>query len=226
MTPKKWLNYDGRLWNPATGEAESIRLACLVVRNIFIEAQEISDKNLKKKIQCWAHQSEAEARIIAMRKFARAISPVAIYSDDFDKNLYLLNCMNGTIDLKTGVLLAHDPTNLITKITNVDYDPNAQCPLWMNCMSTWMSGDTKMIDYLQRLGGMCLTGDISSRVFVIFHGPGKNGKSVFADTLLEILGDYATIAHETLLEYSKYDRHPTEIADLWGKRLIIASETR
>ena len=73
---------------------------------------------------------------------------------------------------------------------------------------------------------MCLTGDTSSRVFPIFYGVGKNGKSVFLDTLMMLLGDYATIAPRTLLRVTRHEEHATEIACLLRKRMVIASETR
>jgi P4 family phage/plasmid primase-like protien len=91
---------------------------------------------------------------------------------------------------------------------------------------TWMKDDEEAIDYLQRLGGMCLTGDTTSRVFPIFWGKGKNGKNVFLDTLMGLLGDYAMAAPRTLLTQSYNEEHATEIAGLMGRRLVIASETK
>ena len=58
----------------------------------------------------------------------------------------------------------------------------------------------------------------------IFYGEGSNGKSVFLDTLSGLMGDYAAEAPPDLLVIRKREEHPTEIADLCGKRLVVASE--
>jgi len=155
--------------------------------------------------------------------------PFASYLPDFDKDPYLLNCINGTINLKTGMLQAHNPADMITKLAPIRCPASAgdaKCDLWLRCLNRWMSDDQEVISYLQQLGGMCLTGDTSSRVFPIFWGVGKNGKSVFLDTIMELMGDYATPAPDGFLADKTFDTHPTEIADLFGKRLVVAAETK
>ena len=89
-----------------------------------------------------------------------------------------------------------------------------------------MAGDADKISYLQRLAGMCLTGDISSRAFPIFHGAGKNGKSVFLNMMIDLLGDYGSTAPPNHLAQKKYESHLTEIASLKGLRMVVASETK
>ncbi|KKL58095.1 hypothetical protein LCGC14_2228840 [marine sediment metagenome] len=117
---------------------------------------------------------------------------------------------------------------MITMLAPVNYYYTGmpkQPALWFSGLDRWHSGDKDTIDYLQRFTGMCLTGDISSRVFSVFHGEGKNGKSVFLDSITGLFGDYAGIAARTLIIASRSKEHPTEVADLKGKRLAIASET-
>ncbi len=86
-------------------------------------------------------------------------------------------------------------------------------------------GDVELIAYVQALLGICLSGAINEQIFPIFHGVGANGKSVLTDLLLTLLGEYATVAPPSLIIQTKYSEHPTEIADLRGRRLVIASET-
>ena len=94
------------------------------------------------------------------------------------------------------------------------------------CLNTWHRGNQNIIGYLQRLAGMCLTGDISSRRFPIFYGGGKNGKSVFlVDVMMAMLGDYGCKAPRSLLKATVNDQHPTDVAGLMGKRLVVASES-
>ena len=86
-------------------------------------------------------------------------------------------------------------------------------------------GNDAMIEALQRMAGYFLAGDISVQILPIFYGPGGNGKNVFLDTLTGLMGPYAAEAPDGLITTRKNDEHPTEIADLGGKRLVVASET-
>jgi putative DNA primase/helicase len=86
-------------------------------------------------------------------------------------------------------------------------------------------GDTDLMGYLQRVLGYCLTGDISEQTLFVFCGTGANGKDTVLGRAIKAMGDYSGLAAPTLLIESKHDRHPTEIADLMGTRMCIASET-
>jgi putative DNA primase/helicase len=225
----KWLAFDGQRWNYDTGIVEAQRCALKTVQGIFSEAAKCKDSDQRKQLFKWAFQSEKAGNLKAILSIVRSLPPIATHARDFDKDKYQLNVFNGTIDLHSGQLIPHNPGDMITKLAPVNYPTRheeASIDLWLSCLSTWHRGDKDAIDYLQQLTGMCLTGDISSRCFPIFYGGGKNGKSVFLDTLMMLMGDYATIAPRTLLNVSRNDEHATEIACLMGKRLVIASESK
>jgi putative DNA primase/helicase len=105
------------------------------------------------------------------------------------------------------------------------FDSAAECPTWSRFLSEIMGGDENLIGYLQRLTGYCLTADATEQALFIFHGSGSNGKNVFLDTLTSLLGDYAGTAPPSLLMLKRNPEHPTELADLMGRRLVVASET-
>jgi putative DNA primase/helicase len=88
-----------------------------------------------------------------------------------------------------------------------------------------MGGNAEMVAYLARVLGRCLSGDVSEQELYFFLGEGANGKSVFLDTLAGLMGDYACEAPPSLVTSRSHEEHPTELADLCGKRLVIASET-
>jgi putative DNA primase/helicase len=113
----------------------------------------------------------------------------------------------------------------MTRRANVRFDPLATCPLWDGVLDRIMASNTALIGYLQRLFGMCLTADISEQGLWMFFGGGANGKSVVADTVTGLMGDYAGEAPPDLLLMRNSPEHPTEIADLCGRRLVVASET-
>ena len=229
-TTGKWLVYDGIRWNPDTGKATVQRFAFEVARDILREATKIFDADERKKLAKWSFASESSRNIRALLDLAKALRPIECYADNFDTDLYLLNLNNGTLDLRTGELREHNPDDMISKLAPVTWTGEVSSlhseQLWLQCCIRWMKDNNEAIDYLQRLGGYCLTGDVTSRIFPIFWGTGKNGKNVFLDTLMQMMGDYAMAAPRTLLTQSYNEEHATEIAGLMGRRLVVASETK
>ena len=159
-----------------------------------------------------------------VEKLARADRAHAVTSDGWDADPYLLGTPSGTIDLRTGILSDPDRSMRITKLTGVE--PQHGDPVrWFRFLSESLDGDEEMVKFLQLWCGYCLTGLTSAHALLFIYGPGGNGKSVFLNTIIRIMGDYAvTAAMETFAE-SRGDRHSTELAMLRGARLVTASET-
>jgi putative DNA primase/helicase len=143
-----------------------------------------------------------------------------------DRDPWLLNVSNGTIDLRTGKLNPHRREDLITKLAPVAYEQNAPCPLWDAFLKRIFADNASLITFVQRLCGVSLTGDVSEQMLPIFWGVGANGKTTLLSTLLGILGDdYAMPAPPGLLLLRRGEHHPTERALLFGKRLIVDMES-
>ncbi|OPY89175.1 MAG: hypothetical protein A4E71_00061 [Smithella sp. PtaU1.Bin162] len=211
-----WLIWDDLRWvKDHTGGI--VRLAKNTVTVMCAEADE---KTLKYASRC-----KNRARIEAMIKLAESEPGIYARPEQFDADPMKLNVKNGTLDLKTGEIKPHSRANLITKLANVEYDPHATAPLWTSFLNRIMNENDNLISFLQRALGYSLTGDISEQVLFIAHGSGDNGKSVFLNILLSLLGDYARPAAPNLLMAKKHDSHPTEIADIEGARLITCVET-
>jgi putative DNA primase/helicase len=112
-----------------------------------------------------------------------------------------------------------------TKITAVGPSDHADCPLWLHFLARIFAENGQLVAYMKRLAGYVLTGSTIEQHFNFFYGPGANGKGVLMITLLGILGNYATSTPTETFMAAKTDRHPTELADLLGARLVTASET-
>ena len=241
---KSWQVWDGRRWaEDGTGEAlrrvketqDSLYAwAAAELKAIGDEAKDADgeeDDGLKARRTTLkaslAHVLRWEdwRRTTASLSHAQSEPGVPILPDDLDRDPMLMNVQNGTIDLRTGRLLPHNRDDLITKIAPVSYDPAAQCPLWMRFLDRIMAGDQALIGYLQRVVGYCLTGDVREQLLWFLHGSGANGKSTFLRVLLDILGDYAIQAVSELLMVKAHESHPTERADLFGRRLVCTIET-
>ena len=158
-----------------------------------------------------------------------ACTPRAVIraADELDADPWLLNVQNGVLDLKTGALLAHDRARfLLTKISPTAYDPGARCPEYMRFVTGMFPNTPGTVGFLFRFLGCCLTGDISEQVFPILQGEGGNGKNVLLNLQRRVVGpDFIVSTAPNLLTDQSTRQHPTQLADLRGCRLAIASET-
>lgn len=141
---------------------------------------------------------------------------------DLDHDPFLLNCPSGTVDLRTGVMHDHTPQDLITKQTAVDPSDDGK-DIFDAALDTFFCSDQALIDYVQEVIGLAAIGKVFAESLVIAYGSGKNGKSSFFNAIFRCLGSYAGKITAEVLTTSKVNAQP-EVAELRGKRLVIASE--
>lgn len=223
-----WSKYviyrDGKWQIDDTGEA--MRLALQTVRSMDCEANMIEDMAARKAMKAFAKASESAARLTAILTLARSVKPIPVKYEQLNNDPYLLNCLNGTVDLRTGELREHNRADYITKQCPVSYPTSPETPTrWLQFLNEIFAGDKELIAFVQRLIGYALIGSVIEHVLPIFHGGGANGKSTFTTTLLEILGDYGISLGQNYLMRRKFDAHETEVTDLYSIRLAVASET-
>jgi putative DNA primase/helicase len=147
-----------------------------------------------------------------------------VKADDLDKDHWLFNVRNGTIDLRTGELKEHNQDDLITRIANVDYDPNADCPAWKQFIMEIMNYNTELITFIQNALGWAITGDISEQSMFILFGTGANGKSTFLNTIMNIVGDYAVATPTETFMKKQGDHISNDLARLRGTRFVTTTE--
>ncbi|MCA9176015.1 MAG: hypothetical protein KDB14_16125 [Planctomycetales bacterium] len=223
-----WLIWDGRRWQKdASGRATEHAKA--TARSIYTEAakaQEADEPGLAKELAKFAGQSHSLRSLNAMLSLAQSESGIPVQPTELDADPWLLNVGNGVLDLRRDSfgLRPHRQVDMITQLAPVRYEPDATCPLWERVLLEWMAGDHDLVAFLQRLCGYVLTGRTDTHVLPFCFGTGSNGKGVFTATLLELLGDYAMRAPDELLIQRRGEPHPTERADLHGKRLAVATE--
>jgi putative DNA primase/helicase len=150
---------------------------------------------------------------------------IPILPGQLDADPFLLNVRNGTLDLRTGQLREHRREDYLTKLVPVEYDLAASCPNWGRFLQRIMDGNADLIAYLRRVIGYALTGDVTEQCLWFLHGEGQNGKSTFLGTILALTGDYGIQAVPELLMQRVHDQHPTERADLFGRRFVATIET-
>jgi len=208
----RWLTWTGRRWN------EDIVLHVQhLVRGICRSAAARADSpRLKAKLA-------SASTISAVERIARSDPKHAATVDEWDADIWLLNTVDGVVNLKTGAMRAHDSKDRMTKITTAS--PRGQCPLWLSFLEQVTGGDKDLQNYLQRAAGYFLTGSTQEHALFFLYGTGSNGKSVFVNTLVTIWGDYAANAPMETFMDNRNDRHPTDLAGLRGARVVTATET-
>jgi P4 family phage/plasmid primase-like protien len=221
----KWLHWDGRRWEiDANGAVH--RAAKDTARKMFREASTIDDKEARKAHIGWGFTSESRSRIESMLAMAMSEEGIPISPDEMDSDPWLFNCLNGTVDLRTGKPRGHRRGDCITQLCPHDFDPSARCPHWDQTLNLFFAGDAELIDYWDRLTGYALVGVVRDHIMPIAYGKGCNGKSTILGTLLETFGpDYAMKCPPDMLMAKKNDSHPTERTDLFHKRLVVAIES-
>jgi len=220
---KRWLIWRGNRWCiDNTNEIE--RLAKQTVRSMYAECATIDVDEVRKALVRHIKSSESQAKLNAMISLAESEPGIPIIPDELDSDQWLLNCRNGTVDLRTGKLQPHDRGQMITKIIDVDYDPSATCPLWEQFIFDIMGGNQTLVNFLQRAVGYSLTGDMSEQVFFILYGIGANGKSTFLNTLRELLAEYAIETSPETFAVKDRGSYTGDIADLKGVRFVVTTE--
>jgi len=219
---KKWLIWDGRRWViDETGEI--YRFAKEVADYRWREAQE---GNGDEDRYLFATKCAGSERIEAMVKLARSEPGIAVMPSELDRDAWLLNCKNGTVDLRTGKLRPADRSDMITKLCPTAFNPDASSYAWDRFLEAIFGASQSLIDFVRRYFGYSATGDVREQILLIMWGSGSNGKSTLLNALFDSIGsDYCLKAVPDLLLTKANDSHPTERADLFGKRLVVCTET-
>lgn len=216
-----WIAWDGMKWARDTAKRH-VAYAREVCSKASYEANNSGLSPAKGERIAARCASYPVIRNVA--SLAESDPVMQVHTDQLDADIYLLNCRNGVVDLRTGELHPHDRSKLCTKVTSVDVDFERGCPQWNAFLNEACNGDAELKAYLQRLAGYAATGSTKEHVLAFAHGSGGNGKGTFLGAVGAILGDYATVASADVFLASNQQRHSTELAALMGARLVHAQE--
>lgn len=215
-----WIHFDGARWRRDAGDVV-IRCAKATARGWFAEAAAASDEGRRKALARWATYACSEPGIRRMLTLAQA--ELAITPDQLDADPWLLNCPNGTLELRTGFLRPHRREDFITQMTAAPYQPDARHPVWEAFLLRVLPDDATRL-YVQRAAGYCCTGDVSEEKIFCMHGPTGSGKSTLVGALRNALGDYAATADFASFTTRRGDGPKTDLARLAGKRVAFSLE--
>jgi P4 family phage/plasmid primase-like protien len=218
-----WFAWDGRRWQRDEDTIVARCFAQRTARAIFHECAFLTDEARKGRAS-WAITSGSTSRLSAM--LSEAEPHLALHPEELDRDPWLFNVANGTLDLRTGGLRPHRRDDFLTSASPIPYDPNAKCPTWERFLHEIFAGDRDLIEFVQRAVGYSLTGLTHEHVLFICHGLGSNGKSVLIEIIAAILADYAQqCPTDTFMVKDRGGTIPNDIARLRGARFVSAVET-
>jgi len=220
----RWLYWNGSRW-VFDDSGQMIRFAKKTARSIIEEVKDESDINIRDRLLKHAMNSENHQRLEAMIKIARSEDGVSISQCQLDNDKYLLGVSNGVIDLKIGDLVGNSKDKLITKQASVFFERDASCPNWKKFINEITDSNDELAAYLQKAIGYSLTGDTKEQKIFFLYGIGANGKSVFVNTIQNLMGDYALQTPVSTLMTKGNRGINNDVARLRGARFVATTET-
>lgn len=219
----RWFAWTGQVWRFVPEEAVAKQAAEELRQHYAAQLAVATEKAAIQELAKKTAETCTYARITGALSFLKGWPGILTMQAEWDSDPWLLNVCNGALDLKTAQLRPHNPADLCTKLAPVDYDPTADDTLWRRHIERFLPNEN-VRRQVQRDMGASLPGAVLQEVLPIWYGGGANGKTTTSRVFLEVLGDYADRAAPNLLVLSKYERHPTELAELCGLRLVVSVE--
>ena len=223
---KEWYVYNGKVWQKDIGGLSVQQLAVDLIEHLLDCYKNINDKMLREQwVKFISNHMEKKHRDVII-KDAASVYPVSI--NEFDKDPFILNCQNCTLNLRTMTQSSHKAKDYLTKITNVNFDQSIKSDRWIQFINEVMQNDMEKAKFLQKALGYTLTGDTSQECFFLLYGnTTRNGKGTTMETILHMLGSYGRTAQpESIAQKQSINGSgPSEdIARLKGARFINMSE--
>jgi putative DNA primase/helicase len=207
-----WMHDEGTHWKR---DDHLIRfdLARKTARTVAM----LADQKIRKPIT-------SAKTVNALLFLAQSDPDIVVPAAQWDNDPLMLNTPDGLVDLRTGKTHQRNRQQYLTQLCRVSPDAGKKTEHWLRFVSQVFVDDADTIEFVQRMCGYCLSGDRREQKLFFAHGQGSNGKSTLLDILMWIMGTYALKLPTTALMASRNERHPTELAQLHGKRLAVSNE--
>jgi len=216
-----WLVWRKTHWD-ADETGGAVQAALAMARLLFEQADALPPTDaLRPAAVAHARKTESAASIAACLKLAATFPEIARRIEDFDQNAYLLNCAAGTIDLRRNALYTHAHADLLTACAPAGL--SLAVGRWQSFLQEILP-DPELAAYVQRAIGASVIGNQREHAIFFAHGGGGNGKGTFFRAIVSALGKYVVSIPPHMLIETPQPAHPTEIADLYGKRLAVSAE--
>ncbi|MBI9071404.1 MAG: hypothetical protein JEY94_07380 [Melioribacteraceae bacterium] len=111
------------------------------------------------------------------------------FEEQMNPDKSILNFANGLYNLETNSLESHTPNYKTTVQFPVEYDPEAECPLFIEKINEMLEGNKEVIDHLLKWMMYTMIPTYEFQKALLLVGKGGNGKSVIMNVWRELIGD-------------------------------------
>lgn len=218
-----WLRFNGTVWADVTEvtATESVRQWALDKHGEAVSRMRLDDKSAAAEVDGWRGLL-AKNRASTVLSFARGLVERRV--EDLDTDTDHINTPSGYLHLDSGKTHPVGGDEYPTKVTGAHFDPEARSELWEKFVERILP-DPEVREFVQRLLGYALLGEVREHVMPIWTGSGRNGKGTMRDAVKAAFGDYALEVDPELLMTTHNPRHLTFLMELRGRRLVFCSET-
>ena len=190
---KKWFVYNGKVWEPDPGNLRTMELCKYLADALVLYALGLPDGALRDDYREFVERWQKRYNRETVLKDAASVYAVKLTY--FDRDPFLFNCRNGTLDLRTGTFRQHNAADMLSKIAGVEYAAGASSARWERVIEEIMQGDREKAALQQKDLGYALTGDTRHECFFMLYGPtSRNGKGTAMETYMRLMGDYGRTA--------------------------------
>lgn len=216
-----WHAWDGTRWVASEGEVAEYQAVTEVLDESQREIDRLGD-GADKDLVNGVRQGWSAKGIAGILRVAQDLPGATCSVKALDSDPWLLNTPSGVLDLRTGAVRSHDPKDRITKMTTVGLAPEGtEAPVFTRFIERILP-NPEVREFMQRLLGYSLLGEVREHVLPIWIGDGANGKGVLRDIVRHVIGDYGIEVDTSILMPGR--RHPTEWMDLLGVRFAACGE--
>lgn len=216
-----WYSYDGTRWAPDEDKAV-FRAAQASINRAYADVPSQSDSDARKDLVRDIVKVESASGVNGMLEHLAAMRPVAAGRDPFDQDAHLFNTPSGVVDLLAAETREHRREDMVSKIAGADIGTESGTAFEAFLARTLP--DVEVRQYVQRLLGQAMLGQVREHILPIFTGKGANGKGTLRDAVLHAFGDYALEVAPDILMEQKNAQHKTFLLELRGRRLVFCSE--
>lgn len=225
-TNDKWYIWNGKLWvkderNVLTDFVTDILSDIGNSKAIIFDGKITTDY---KKIMKYFDKCCSNSAYLNILNYLKRLPEIAVNINDFDKEKYLINLDNGIYNIRTQVLIPHNPDFMMSKIININYNPKATSPKFWSFLYTIFNGNDELVLFIRRALAITFSGESLEEVLFFCYGSGANGKSVFFKILEVVYGDYFQKAPNSMIMQQERNNIPNDIAQLPNRRMVVCAE--
>lgn len=160
----------------------------------------ISESELCARVLKWFDHRGFEMRPALADQIVRCLEALCLVPGGQDLPCWLDDQSHGLgwVAFENGLFRISDPANILSApltpryfspwALDYDFDPKADCPIWIDFLNDVLDADPERIDLLQRWFGLCLTSDTSFQKMLLLVGPPRAGKGTICRVLQAMLG--------------------------------------